>query len=145
MTLLGTFSTTKKCFPNSLFFQLKGVGIGNGWISPKYQSTYDDFLYNLGLIKKSKKTEFRLYRHMFTGNQSSHWTESEREYNMVMKWHFQLEEIRGLLHHWNIYDLRKSNIDLTEKNFWYFLQQPHVRKAIHVGDTQFDDGMDVSQ
>ena len=33
-----------------------------------------------------------------------------------------------------------ENPDVTERNFWQFLQQSHVRKALHIGTRPFSDG-----
>ena len=58
-------------------------------------------------------------------------------------WH---EKFRYMKSKWslNLYDMSRSQVDLTEKNFWHFLQQSHVRKAIHVGSIVFDNGENVS-
>ena len=44
----------------------------------------------------------------------------------------------------NIYDLSNPFRDMTEENFWHFLQKSHVRKSIHVGGIKFKDGKNVS-
>ena len=116
-----------------------GVGIGNGWISPNHQCKHADLLYTLGLIN------FQAYQKLqILENKTSTHLEYERYESALISWQEEMVEIRNILVSVNLYDVTRSHVDLSEQNIWHFLQQPHVRKSIHVGDLHFDNGNQVS-
>ena len=119
---------------------LVGIGIGNGFISPKYQATmYADFLGSLGLIDYKKKQLFlaieaELRKTLQNG-------ELLKSY---IWWQQELRQITEALGIASFYNWVFENPDITERNFWQFIQQAHVRKAIHIGQRPFSDGELVS-
>ena len=120
---------------------LVGIGIGNGFISPRYQSTmYSDFLTSLALIdsKKSELLKFIEERLIIT-------IENEQLLDAYVLWQQELKEITDTLGIANFYNMAHNNPDITERNFWQFLQQPRVRKALHIGQRPFSDGELVSK
>ena len=119
-------------------FNLGGVGIGNGWISPNHQCKHADLLFNLGLIN------FHAYEKLqVLEGKTSQYLEDHEYQSALLTWQEEMVEIRQLLVSVNLYDVTRSHVDLSEQNIWHFLQQPHVRRAIHVGDVHFDNGNQV--
>ena len=120
--------------------ELVGIGIGNGFISPKYQATmYAEFLSSLGIIDQKKKQLFKAIE------AELHKTLRKGELLMSYKWwQAELRQITEALGITNFYNMAFENPDITERNFWQFLQQAHVRKAIHIGQRPFSDGELVS-
>ncbi|XP_040568439.1 venom serine carboxypeptidase [Lepeophtheirus salmonis] len=117
---------------------LTGVGIGNGWISPSNHVSYSDFLKNLGLIKK--QTYQILHRNekivLDLIEQGKFKRANDHRQNV-------LTDILALLSYTNAYDITKSQSDLTMWDFWPYIQKPIVRKALHVGNLHFSDGLRV--
>ena len=58
-------------------------------------------------------------------------------------WQTLLKHIQDILGVSSIYDLTQTSPDIMRRNYWHFLQQHHVRKAIHIGQTPFSDGEKV--
>ena len=69
--------------------------------------------------------------------------EKEDLYPALNSWQNEMSMIRNNLKLINSYDFTRSRSDVSEQNFWHFLQKPHVRNAIHVGNTFFDGGSRV--
>lgn len=119
---------------------LVGVGIGNGFISPKYQATmYAEFLGGLGLIDQKKKELFRAIE-----NELRKALKSGELLMSYIWWQRELRQITEALGIANFYNMAFENPDVTERNFWQFLQQANVRKAIHIGQRPFSDGEKVN-
>ena len=116
-----------------------GVGIGNGWISPNHQCKHADLLFTLGLINFHAYEKLQLIE-----AKTSQYLEDQNYQSALLTWQEEMVEIRQLLVSVNLYDVTRSHVDLSEQNIWHFLQQPHVRRAIHVGDVHFDNGNQVS-
>ena len=45
------------------------------------------------------------------------------------------------LNYSSLYDLTRGQYIPTAMDFWYFLQQPHLRKAANIGNRTFSDGI----
>ena len=138
VTDLGEYITSVENYTQVL--DLVGIGIGNGFISPRYQATmYAEFLGGLGIIDQKKKALFyaiedALMKELNKGDllKSYIW------------WQQELRQITEALGIANFYHMAYENPDVTERNFWQFLQQAHVRKALHIGTRPFSDGELVS-
>ena len=128
-------------FGQNIWFQdinIKGLGIGNGWISSKYQTSHSQVLKSLGLI--SQKTFEEL---LSIEERTQLYLEKNELANALGSWQDEMKKMKATIGSVNLYDLTRFTIDVTEQNYWHFLQQPHVRKAIHVGNTILDGGMNV--
>ena len=139
VTDLAKYITSVENYADVL--DLVGVGIGNGFISPRYQSTmYSDFLSNLGLIDRKKKELLKFIEERLIIT-----IENEQLLDAYVLWQQELKEITDTLGIANFYNMAHNNPDITERNFWQFLQQPRVRKALHIGQRPFSDGELVSK
>lgn len=140
----GTYVTTLADLlttPNTRYpLPLAGVGIGNGWLSPRYQCKYADFLLSMGLITDDSASELRVSERL-----TASFVHAGALVAAAENWQKELVQIGKLLSSTNLYDLSRAQVDITEKNYWHFLQKPHVRKALHVGKLKFQDGSLVVQ
>ena len=123
----------------NLQLEIGGVGIGNGWISSKYQAKIAEFTHNLGLINEPLYNELKKNEK----NIDEQIKENNQEYASNF-WQHGLNQMLAKTGITNIYDLSNPFRDMTEENFWHFLQKSHVRKSIHVGGIKFKDGKNVS-
>ena len=132
---------------------LKGIGIGNGFISPINQcTTYSSFLAGLGMINHANQELLEETEHLLKYTLSSdNSTDTEEDFPVetlgknklrtaYILWQRQLKQIQDILGISSMNDLTKEVPDITKRNFWHYLQQSHVRRAIHVGNRLFSDG-----
>jgi hypothetical protein len=92
----------------------------------------------LGLVDKKSHQRLKDYE-----ANTQEYMDKGQLFQAFLNWQGELQTVKHLVASNNLYDLSRSQIDMTENNYWHFLQQPHIRKAIHVGDTKFDDGAGV--
>ena len=138
VTDLAKYITSVKNYTQVL--ELVGIGIGNGFISPKYQATmYAEFLGSLGIIDRKKEKLL-----MAIEEQLHKTIENGELLKAYIWWQQELRQITDALGIANFYNMAFENPDVTERNFWQFLQQAHVRKAVHIGQRPFSDGELVS-
>lgn len=124
------------------------MAIGNGWSDPVNQMDYGDYLYQLGLIDTLGRDEFYEYE--------------KRAKEAIMKKDFEAAfEIMDMLMDGDEYKYGTLMKNLTGYNFYFnymqveddgsdagmmvFLKRTDVRKAIHVGNLSFNDGIKVEQ
>uniref|UniRef100_A0A6P7GA47 Carboxypeptidase n=1 Tax=Diabrotica virgifera virgifera TaxID=50390 RepID=A0A6P7GA47_DIAVI len=118
-----------------LKINLKGLAIGNGFTDPKVQVRYSDYVYQHGLI--DLKTKNALHK---KENKAVQDITSGEYYNAFELWN----EIVGTIQEYteldiyNYLSLKGSAADEEELNEFFSKEQ--VRKAIHVGSTEFGDG-----
>ena len=116
--------------------QLKGIGIGNGFINSADQSLYADYVSNLGYVTETQ------YKKMKSNDDSLLESLSKGDYKKALdlshtNLYYLVEEVMNLT---NIYDFTFDQNYLTNHEYACFLKQPHVRRAIHVGTKKFNDG-----
>ena len=116
-----------------------GIGIGNGWISSKYHSQIADFGANLGIIDEN------LYKFIKeTEKVVLYYIEKNEQPKAFYEWQKIMKIFKERIKITNVYDVSRLHRDITEDNYVNFLQQPHIRKAIHVGNSTLQDGKNVS-
>ena len=93
----------------------------------------------MGLINEAGYNQLLEYE-----NQTLSYLADGKYAHALEKWQEEMMAIKALLVSVNLYDVTRTHVDLSEKNIWHFVQQPHIRKAIHVGNTFFDNGAKVS-
>ena len=117
---------------------LKGIGIGNGFISSADQSLYADYVSNLGYVSEAQYQEMKghdesLLHALNQGNYSSALLISQKNL------HYFVNEVMNLT---NIYEFTFDQNYLTNHEYVCFLQQAHVRRGIHVGGQMFNQGFE---
>ena len=118
--------------------QLKGIGIGNGFISSADQSLYADYVSNLGYVTEAQYKEMKfnddsLLESLDKGDYTKALIISQKNLQ------YFVEEVMNKT---NIYEFTFDQNYLTNHEYVCFLQQPHVRRAIHVGTRIFNQGYD---
>ena len=115
---------------------LKGLGIGNGFISAKDQSLYFDYINSLTFVSEShskilQELDSLLLESLKAKNYSLALVHSQKSL------HLFVTEIMNLT---NIYDFTYSQNFLTNHEYICYLQKPWIRRAIHAGDVEFNKG-----
>ena len=87
-------------------------------------------LFDQEIYSKLKKKEKDIAQHIEDNDQPS----------AFYRWQEGLSIVNNQLGITNIYDISRTYRDITEDNFVNFLQQAHIRKALHVGETPFKNG-----
>lgn len=114
---------------------LKGISIGNGMSDPIHQLEHSEYLYQIGLIDYNVKKEFEeLQESLVSQIKNKNWV---RAYYIVLKAGALFHQSTG---YDNYFNWLYSGGNSDSPQYWSeFLQQPDVRKAIHVGNTRFHD------
>uniref|UniRef100_A0A6P7GIW6 Carboxypeptidase n=1 Tax=Diabrotica virgifera virgifera TaxID=50390 RepID=A0A6P7GIW6_DIAVI len=118
-----------------LKINLKGLAIGNGFTDPIVQVRYSDYVYQHGLVDLNMRNELHKMENMAV--QAITLGEYHDAYDL---WNFIVNTIEKYtaLDIYNYLSLKGSAADQKELN--EFFSKEEVRKAIHVGSTEFDDG-----
>ena len=116
---------------------LKGIGIGNGFVSAEDQSLYSDYVNSLTYLSLSQQKQFQdldalLLKSLSEKNYTSALISSQKSL------HLFVTEIMNLT---NIYDFTFSQNFLTNHEYICYLQKPSIRRAIHAGDAEFNRGL----
>ena len=117
---------------------LKGLGIGNGFVAPEYQSIYAEYVNSITYLTEKQNETMSRFDHLTLqaireGKDKSAQDTSNRAL------HYFATEIMNLT---NIYDFThdSSNNFLTNHEYVCYLQDPKVRRAIHAGNAKFHSG-----
>ncbi|CAG9840829.1 unnamed protein product [Diabrotica balteata] len=118
----------------SVHINLQGMAIGNGLTDPKYQIKYADYLYKHGLVDLNTRDELD-----YLENQTIGYILREEYQQAAESMNYDLNLISlecGL----DIYNYLTLVPDNSEQKYMEELfQREDLRKAIHVGNTEFDD------
>lgn len=128
----------KKPRTQQLKINLAGIGIGNGWMSPLDQGKYASYLYYHGLLDKHQYEELdvidnRILDMIKEGAWLEAWKASDEQLNFILT----------ALNYSNLYDMSRDQYRPSTMNFWTWLNSESVRRAVHVGHTEFSDGLKV--
>ena len=123
---------------NWVKINLAGAGIGNGWMSPLDQGKYASYLFFHGLIDMHQYRELdridgKILKIIEEGNWLDAWKMSDEQLNFILT----------ALNYSNLYDISKDQYRPSTMNFWSWLNMDSVREGIHVGSTEFSDGLKV--
>eukprot|EP00092_Neocalanus_flemingeri_P029980 GFUD01032549.1.p1 GENE.GFUD01032549.1~~GFUD01032549.1.p1 ORF type:complete len:489 (-),score=94.05 GFUD01032549.1:103-1569(-) len=114
---------------------IRGIGIGNGFISPAHQSVYSGFMNSvtfmtnqdiLALYKLDRELLINLKKKKY---EEAFWISNESLRLIIHK----------ILDRTNVdivYDYTYTGNYLTSNEYFCFLDQPEVRKALHVGNAK---------
>lgn len=117
---------------------LKGLGIGNGFVAPEYQSIYTEYVNSIAyLTEKQNETMSRFDRLTLEAIKEGK-DKSAQEHSNRALWYFSTE----IMNLTNIYDFTHdtSSNFLTNHEYVCYLQDPQVRRAIHAGNANFHKG-----
>lgn len=120
---------------------LKGLAIGNGLTDPINQLFYGDYLYQLGLLDFNGRDVF--YKYEKQGNELIQQKKYEEAFDVfdeliggdLLGRPSVFKNLTGFDFYFNILLTRESNDSIL---FVDWVQQPDVRRAIHVGNYSFD-------
>jgi len=115
---------------------VRGVGIGNGFISPAHQSVYSGFMDSVTLMSHQHKLALhKLDRDLLTHLKKQEYEEAYR---------VSQESLRLIVYNimdlTNMYDYTYTGNYLTSNEYVCFLDKPEVRQALHVGNTKLRFG-----
>ncbi|XP_018320252.2 venom serine carboxypeptidase-like [Agrilus planipennis] len=122
---------------------LSGLSIGNGFCDPENQVYYDDYLYQLGLIDLNSKIQLRKIEEQGLNYiKNKQWYLAFKTFDDLIdgdiSGHSSLfKNITGFDNYYNY-----LNANNTDDKFIYmgkYIQQADIRRAIHVGNTTFND------
>jgi vitellogenic carboxypeptidase-like protein len=115
---------------------LKGLGIGNGFISAEDQSLYAEYVNTLGYVTKDQMDTLIGYdTSLLAALAQKNYTQALVHSQEAL--HFFVSQIMNLT---NIYDSTFSDNFLTNHEYVCYLQKPSVRRGIHVGNMKFNKG-----
>ena len=118
--------------------RLKGLGIGNGFVAPEFQSVYAEYVNSITYLTQAQnETMSRFDRLTLQAFREGRDKSAHDHSNRAL--HFFATEIMNLT---NIYDFThdtNSNF-LTNHEYVCYLQDPLVRRAIHAGNATFHTG-----
>jgi len=116
-----------------LKINLKGVGIGDGFMSPPDSAIYGDELYQMGLIDGTTRDEcLSLEALMQNYAANGQWLQA------WVTWSNNLGLANSAMGCPYYYDTRICEFPPEEDNYAIYLQYDTTRKAIHVGDLCFN-------
>jgi len=133
---LGTYILANDKYKQVI--NLGGIGIGNGWVSPKFQCRHALVLKSMGLVNAPTYKKLVSFE-----TETNRLIENGDLWKALSNWQQEMKFMHSSLKLINLYDFTRARSDVSEQNFWHFLQKSEVREAIHVGDTFFDGGSRV--
>jgi vitellogenic carboxypeptidase-like protein len=128
----------------TIFINLKGLAIGDGWIDPvNMVPAYPDLIFNIGMADEREKRVLQEY--------SDRTVEAILDQNWQEAFEVWDEMINGDIYPYpnyfhnisgsNDYDnFLNTNAPASFDYFYPYVTSPDVRTAIHVGDLPFNDG-----
>lgn len=122
---------------------LKGLFIGNGMVDPENMLHYGEYLYQLGLLDSNGKAQFQnLENEIKNSIKTKNWNEATNGFSkLVMDYYYSnntlLTNLTGLIQHYNF-------VTADEFDIQPFVSNVSVRRALHVGSNQFNDGKAVA-
>ena len=107
-------------------------------MSPLDQGKYASYLYYHGLLDKHQYEELdvidnRILDMIKEGAWLEAWKASDEQLNFILT----------ALNYSNLYDMSRDQYRPSTMNFWTWLNSESVRRAVHVGHTEFSDGLKV--
>jgi len=108
---------------------VRGVGIGNGFISPAHHSVYSGFMDSLTFMSHQHKLALhKLDRDLLTHIKKGEYQEAYRVSQESLR--LIVYKIMDLT---NVYDYTYTGNYLTSNEYFCFLDLPEARQALHVG------------
>ncbi|XP_031640001.1 venom serine carboxypeptidase-like [Contarinia nasturtii] len=115
---------------DDLIINLQGLALGNAFTDPMHMLEYAEFAYQLGLVDIHGKNQMTVYE-MKT-------KEAFPDAEAHTLWNSLLVSFYRNSNYANLYNiLQPENVDLG--SYGRYLDQSHIRRAIHVGSKRFDE------
>jgi len=127
---------------------LKGMAIGDGLCDPYTMTDYGTFLYGIGLLDATQRDEFMKRQAVIKKDiEQQKWMEAFNGFDSILNGDTTdvpslFSNYTGLTFYYN-YNMDSEPEDMG--HFTQYVNIPEVRKAIHVGDKVFNDGVAVEQ
>ena len=115
---------------------LKGLGIGNGFVSGEDQGMYADYFNGLVYLTPEQYDFLKVQDEMLLQNLAAKNYSRANQIDQETLTYFVTE----LMFLSNLYDFTFDGNFLTNNEYVCYLQNPQVRKAIHVGNVDFKSG-----
>ncbi|XP_045472980.1 venom serine carboxypeptidase-like [Harmonia axyridis] len=126
--------------PDDSKVNLKGLAIGNGWTDPVNQLNYGDYLYQHGMIDlKTKKVLDNIRDQSIDLIKQGKYDEARDLQDEIL---YTFTRETGIT---NMYNYLFAQDQDDEPLMDIFIQTSEIRKAIHVGNTKFQNGEEVNQ
>ncbi|GAU99438.1 hypothetical protein RvY_10443 [Ramazzottius varieornatus] len=133
---------------SKLKLPFKGVAIGNGWVDPENMLDYGDLLYNIGMAD-DKERDYINAKNVLVKKaiQEERYLDAFEIEDPVMDgdrfpYPTYFFNISGSRYYYNFL---QSTEPAGFSNYLRYLNQCHVRSAIHVGNQVFDGGLKVEK
>ncbi|XP_057668632.1 venom serine carboxypeptidase-like [Diorhabda carinulata] len=147
----ASYTILKKNPTADFKINLKGMAIGNGLCDPENQMKYGEYLYQIGLVDTSGKEQIEnLENDLITAIRNKDFNKAFLLFDDLLNGDLNggntlFKNLTGYNHYFNyLYNENPENNDV-DMSYTEFLQTSDVRKAIHVGDLIYHDGVEVEQ
>ncbi|XP_077285407.1 venom serine carboxypeptidase-like [Arctopsyche grandis] len=111
---------------------LKGLAIGNGFIDPETMMDYSSYVYQLGLVDDNQAADMRYFENETrVALANKNYTGAYDYFSATLGTYLWRSRIFNLYNY--VYE---KPIDISGA-YSEFIQKPEVRKALHVGNTEF--------
>ncbi|XP_037043900.1 venom serine carboxypeptidase-like isoform X2 [Bradysia coprophila] len=107
---------------------LQGLALGNALSDPYNMLNYGDYAYQTGLVDKHGWRQMKIFEYLAKEHVND-------AYGKIY-WDAQLYAFVQASNYSNVYNILEPNA-LEFDPFALFMNQPHIRKAVHVGDQEF--------
>ncbi|KAK7864314.1 hypothetical protein R5R35_009568 [Gryllus longicercus] len=127
--------------PNSTIkINLNGLAMGNGLSDPLHMLKYADYVYQLGLIDSNTCNQLHVQEDLGQKYmENKQWAKAYEVFEDI------LAKIGGLTGFSSYYNYLYANGESFGGDFSSYIQQSHVREAIHVGNAEFHDDRTVGR
>lgn len=129
-----------RVLPADLKINLKGLAIGNGWTDPINQLNYGDYLYQHGIVDlRDKKLMDSIRDEALDLIRQGRYEEARDKQDDILG---IMTNITGIT---NVYNYLFAQDTDDEPLMDVFIQTSEIRRAIHVGNSKFQDGGAVNE
>ena len=102
------------------------------------QGKYASYLYYHGLLDGDQyltllNLEEDLTEKISKKDWFSSWLASDQQLHFVLQ----------SLNYSSLYDFTRGQFSLGGMDFWYWMQQPHIRKSMNLGNRSMSDGLEI--